>query len=77
MAEPDERPTAEVCDEERDLRRTDDLGEQATHHIGGRHRRSILDRGQQLAHVQPGHTSLTHESERRAVVKAAGPWSAA
>ena len=60
VLEPDQRLTAEVGDQERDVVRADGLPEPIAKDIDRSHRRRILDRREQFAHVQPRRSYVRH-----------------
>jgi hypothetical protein len=60
MAKPNKRIAAEVRDQERHRRRAHYLREHLSHNISSRNRRRVLNRGEQIIHIQPRSPTRTH-----------------
>jgi hypothetical protein len=65
VLEPDQRLTAEVGDQERDVVRSDRLPEPIAKDIDRSHRRRILDRREQFPHVEPRRSYVHHGTHPR------------
>jgi hypothetical protein len=65
VAEPDQRPTAEVGNQQRHLRRAERVGEALAEDVGGGDGRRILDGHQQFGEIQVRPSPIGHPTSLR------------